>query len=49
MLCAAADSISAKPEELARVSMLQRAIVMSEDDQICESTRRLLGLDLGLN
>lgn len=49
MLNAAADSIQAKPEELARISLLQRCIVMSEDDDICEGTRFLLGKDLGLN
>ena len=49
MLNAAADSISSSPEELARVSLMQRCLVMSEDDEICDRTRQMLGLEFGLN
>lgn len=46
---AAADSISSSPEELARISLVQRCIVMSEDDEICERTRDMVGRPIGLN
>ncbi len=49
MLNAAADSIQSSPEELARISLMQRCMVMSEDDEICQSTRGLLGQVFGLN
>jgi hypothetical protein len=49
MLNAAADSISSSPEELARVSLMQRCMVMSEDDEICDRTRGMIGLHFGLN
>ena len=43
VLYAAADSIASSPEELARVSLVQRCLGMSEDNELCISTRRLLG------
>ena len=49
MLNAAADSISSSPEELARISLMQRCLVMAEDDEICDSTRELVGQPFGLN
>lgn len=49
MLNAAADSISSSPEELARVSLMQRCLIMSEDDEICDRTRQMIGLEFGLN
>ena len=49
MLNAAADSIAALPEELARISLIQRCLVMSEDHDICERTRSMLGLRFELN
>lgn len=49
MLNAAADSIQSSPEELARISLMQRCIVMSEDNEICDRTRGLLGHAFALN
>lgn len=49
MLNAAADSIQSTPEELARISLMQRCLVMSEDDDICERTRSMIGSQFGLN
>ena len=49
MLNAAADSISSSPEELARVSLTQRCLVMAEDDEICDRTRQMIGLQFGCN
>ncbi len=49
MLNAAADSIQSSPEELARISLLQRCLVMCEDDDICSRTRCLVGKSFGLN
>jgi len=43
LLNAAADSISSSPEELARISLVQRCMVMSEDDDVCERTREMVG------
>ena len=49
MLNAAADSIQSSPEELARISLMQRCMVMSVDDDICDSTRGMLGREFSLN
>jgi len=49
MLNAAADSIASSPEELAQVSLMQRSLVMAEDDEICDRTRRMIGLQFGCN
>ncbi len=49
MINAAADSIASSPEELARISLVQRCLVMSEDDEICERTRDMVGRPIGLN
>ncbi|MDQ8202439.1 hypothetical protein [Pelagicoccus sp. SDUM812003] len=49
MLNAAADSIHSTPEELARISLMQRCIVMSEDNEVCDRTRGLLGVAFDLN
>lgn len=49
MLNAAADSIQSSPEELARISLMQRCVVMSEDDDICSSTRGLVGKPIGIS
>lgn len=49
MLNAAADSIQSSPEELARISLMQRCMVMSVDDEICDSTRGLVGHAFSLN
>ncbi|MEM9158258.1 MAG: hypothetical protein AAGB46_04350 [Verrucomicrobiota bacterium] len=49
MLNAAADSIAALPEELARISLVQRCLVMSEDDDICERTRTMIHNRFELN
>ncbi|MBK1878189.1 hypothetical protein [Pelagicoccus mobilis] len=49
MLNAAADSIQSSPEELARISLMQRCMVMSVDDDICDSTRVMLGRSFELN
>lgn len=49
MLSATADSISSSPEELARVSLIQRCLVMSEGDEICDRARQMIGLEFGLN
>lgn len=49
MLNAAADSIHSSPEELARVSLLQRCLVMSEDNEICQRTRDMVGSQFSLN
>ena len=46
---AAADSIASSPEELARVSLVQRCLVMAEDDEICDRTRQMIGLQFGCN
>jgi len=48
VLNAAADSIASSPEELARISLIQRCLVMAEDEDVCDSTRRLLGKPLNL-
>ena len=48
MLNAAADSIASSPEELARVSLMQR-LVMAKDDEICDRTRQMIGLPFGCN
>ncbi len=48
MLNAAADSIQSSPEELARISLLQRCLVMSEDDDLCDRTRGLVGKPIGI-
>lgn len=44
LLNAAADSIASSPEELARVSLMQRCMVMSEDNEVCTRTREMIGL-----
>ncbi|MCH6257350.1 hypothetical protein MLD52_12390 [Puniceicoccaceae bacterium K14] len=44
LLNAAADSVCSSPEELARLSLMQRCMVMSEDEDVCENTRRMIGL-----
>ncbi|MGK0240626.1 MAG: hypothetical protein ACI92G_004117, partial [Candidatus Pelagisphaera sp.] len=44
LLNAAADSIASSPEELARVSLMQRCMVMSEDKDVCTRTREMIGL-----
>ncbi len=44
LLNAAADSIASSPEELARVSLMQRCMVMSEDNDVCTRTREMIGL-----
>lgn len=44
LLNAAADSIASSPEELARVSLMQRCMVMSEDNDVCKRTRDMIGL-----
>lgn len=49
LLNAAADSIHSSPEELARISLMQRCLVMSEDVEVCDSTRGLLGHAFELN
>lgn len=49
MLNAAADSIQSSPEELARISLMQRCMVMSIDDDICDSTRGMVGHSFDLN
>ena len=49
LLNAAADSIQATPSELARISLMQRCIVMSEDNEVCDRTRGLLGHAFDLN
>tara|TARA_B110000037_G_C16790155_1_gene371085 strand:+ start:324 stop:518 length:195 start_codon:yes stop_codon:yes gene_type:complete len=49
MLNAAADSIHSSPEELARVSLMQRCLVMSEDNDICQRTRDMVGCQFSLN
>ena len=49
MLNAAADSISSSPEELARISLVQRCMVMSEDNEVCERTREMVGFQMGVN
>jgi len=49
MLNAAADSIASSPEELARISLVQRCMVMSEDDEVCERTREMVGFHVGVN
>jgi len=49
MLNAAADSIQSSPEELARISLMQRCMVMSVDEDICDSTRGMLGRSFELN
>ncbi len=49
LLNAAADSILSSPEELARVSLMQRCMVMSEDHEICDSTRKMIGIKFGPN
>ncbi|MDQ8184921.1 hypothetical protein [Pelagicoccus sp. SDUM812002] len=49
MLNAAADSIQSSPEELARISLMQRCMVMSVDDDICDSTRGMVGHAFSLN
>ena len=49
MLSATADSISSSPEELAQISLIQRYLVMTEDDEICDRTRQMIGLKFGLN
>lgn len=49
MLNAAADSIQSSPEELARISLMQRCLVMAEDDDVCNRTRGMLGHAFDLN
>lgn len=49
MLNAAADSIQSSPEELARISLMQRCMVMSVDEEILTSTRGMLGQPFQLN
>ncbi len=49
LLNAAADSIASSPEELARVSLMQRCMVMSEDDDVCSRTREMIGISFGPN
>ena len=49
MLSATADRISSSPEELAQISLIQRCLVMTEDDEICDRTRQMIGLKFGLN
>lgn len=49
LLNAAADSIESSPEELARISLMQRCMVMSEDNDVCHRTREMVGLSFGLN
>jgi len=49
MLNAAADSIQSSPEELARISLMQRCLVMAEDDDICDRTRDMVGQSIELN
>lgn len=44
LLNAAADSICSSPEDLARLSLMQRCMIMSEDDDVCENTRRMIGI-----
>ena len=44
LLNAAADSIASSPEELARLSLMQRCMVMSEDNDVCKRTREMIGL-----
>ncbi len=44
LLNAAADSIASSPEELTRVSLMQRCMVMSEDNDVCTRTREMIGL-----
>ena len=45
----AADSIVSSPEELARVSLMQRCLVMAEDDEICDRTQQMIVLQSGCN
>ena len=45
----AADSIVSSAEELARVSLMQRCLAMAEDDEICDCTRQIIGLQSGCN
>ncbi|MBC2606973.1 hypothetical protein [Pelagicoccus albus] len=49
LLNAAADSIHSSPEELARISLMQRCMVMSVDEEVCDSTRGMLGRAFQLN
>jgi hypothetical protein len=49
LLNAAADSIESSPEELARISLMQRCMVMSEDNDVCNRTREMVGLSFGVN
>ena len=49
MLSATADRISSSPEELAQISLIQRCLVMTEDDEIFDRTRQMIGLEFGLN
>ena len=49
MLSATADRISSSPEELAQISLIQRCLVMTEDDEIFDRTRQMIGLKFGLN
>lgn len=49
MLNAAADSIQSSPEELARISLMQRCLVMAEDDLICDRTQGMIGRAFELN
>ena len=45
----AADSSVSSPEALARVSLMQCCLVMAEDDEICDRTRQMIGLQSGCN
>ena len=49
MLSATADRISSSPEELAQISLIQRCLVMTEDDEIFNRTRQMIRLKFGLN
>lgn len=49
LLNAAADSIQANPAELARISLMQRCLVMSEDNEVCDRTRGMVGCSFDVN
>lgn len=49
MLNAAADSICSSPEELARISLVSRCLIMAEDDEICANTRGMVGQALSVS
>ena len=49
MLSATTDRISSCPEELAQISLIQRCLVMTEDDEIFNRTRQMIRLKFGLN